>query len=301
MDSGHRQVRLHIRCFQNIYYFYICIFTKKRNTMYKFVLSILSCCIFPFAAAAQTYLTAENISYRDQGDRYAMSRCKLDVYYQQEKSGTPVVVWFHGGGLTVGEKFIPEELKNEGLTVVAANYRLLPQAELSECIDDAAAAVAWTFRHIADYGGDPRKIYVCGHSAGGYLTNMIGLDKKWLGKYGIDADSIAALAPFSGHAISHFAYREARRMKPTQPSIDEFAPLYYVRADAPPLIIISGDRELEMLGRYEETAYFWRMMKVNGHKETYIYELDGYDHGAMASPAFHILKNYIRQHTETRN
>lgn len=269
--------------------------------MYKFVLAILSCCIFPFAAAAQTYLTAENISYRDQGDRYAMSRCKLDVYYQQEKSGTPVVVWFHGGGLTGGEKFIPEELKNEDLTVVAANYRLLPQAELSECIDDAAAAVAWTCRHIADYGGDPRKIYVCGHSAGGYLTNMIGLDKKWLGKYGIDADSIAALAPFSGHAISHFAYREARRMKPTQPSIDEFAPLYYVRADAPPLIIISGDRELEMLGRYEETAYFWRMMKVNGHKETYIYELDGYDHGAMASPAFHILKNYIRQHTETRN
>ena len=269
--------------------------------MYKFVLAILSCCIFPFAAAAQTYLTAENISYRGQGDRYAMSRCKLDVYYQQEKSGTPVVVWFHGGGLTGGEKFIPEELKNEDLTVVAANYRLLPQAELSECIDDAAAAVAWTFRHIADYGGDPRKIYVCGHSAGGYLTNMIGLDKKWLGKYGIDADSIAALAPFSGHAISHFAYREARGMKPTQPSIDEFAPLYYVRADAPPLIIISGDRELEMLGRYEETAYFWRMMKVNGHKETYIYELDGYDHGAMASPAFHILKNYIRQHTETRN
>ena len=105
-------------------------------------------------------------------------------------------------------------------------------------------------------------------------------------------------APSSG-AIS--APPPVPNMNPTQPSIDEFAPLYYVRADAPPLIIISGDRELEMLGRYEETAYFWRMMKVNGHKETYIYELDGYDHGAMASPAFHILKNHIRQHTETRN
>ena len=249
------------------------------------------------------YAHIKDIPYvsQDETDPYKLERCKLDLYYPEDTEGFATLVWFHGGGLTGGEKFIPEELKNEGLTVVAANYRLLPQAELSECIDDAAAAVAWTFRHIADYGGDPRKIYVCGHSAGGYLTNMIGLDKKWLGKYGIDADSIAALAPFSGHAISHFAYREARRMKPTQPSIDEFAPLYYVRADAPPLIIISGDRELEMLGRYEETAYFWRMMKVNGHKETYIYELDGYDHGAMASPAFHILKNYIRQHTETRN
>ena len=84
-------------------------------------------------------------------------------------------------------------------------------------------------------------------------------------------------------------------MKETQPSIDEFAPLYYVRPDAPPLIIVSGDREMEMLGRYEENTYFWRMMKVAGHKETYIYELDGYDHGSMAAPAFHILKNHVRR------
>ena len=142
--------------------------------------------------------------------------------------------------------------------------------------------------------GDRRKIFVSGHSAGGYLTNMVGLDKKWLTKYRIDADAIAALIPFSGHAISHFAYRQAKGMKDTQPSIDEFAPLFYVRPDAPPLIIVSGDREMEMLGRYEENAYFWRMMKVAGHKNTYIYELDGYDHGSMAAPAFHILKNHVR-------
>ena len=67
----------------------------------------------------------------------------------------------------------------------------------------------------------------------------------------------------------------------------------FIRPDAPPLIIVSGDREMEMLGRYEENAYFWRMMKVAGHKNTYIYELDGYDHGSMAAPAFHILKNHV--------
>lgn len=269
--------------------------------MYKFILTILSCCIMPLAAGAQSYRTAENIPYRTGDDSYITERCRLDVYYRPDKSDSPVVVWFHGGGLTGGNKSIPKELKDSGLTVVAVNYRLMPQVELSECIDDAAAAVAWTFRHIAEYGGDPHEIYVCGHSAGGYLTNMIGLDKRWLRKYGIDADSIAALAPFSGHAISHFAYREAKGMKPTQPSIDEFAPLYYVRADAPPLIIVSGDRELEMLGRYEETAYFWRMMKVNGHRHTYLYELDGFDHGSMASPAFHILKTYIKKHADTKN
>lgn len=246
---------------------------------------------------AQDYRTESDIAYREQGNAYALERCKIDLYYPTKGKDYPTVVWFHGGGLTGGSRFIPEELKECGLAVVAVNYRLLPEASLSECIDDAAAAVAWTFKNIEKYGGSTKKIFVSGHSAGGYLTNMIGLDKKWLAHYGIDADSIAALVPFSGHAISHFAYREAKGMKPTQPGIDEFAPLFYVRPDAPPLIIVSGDREMELLGRYEETAYLWRMMKVNGHKETYLYELDGYDHGSMYVPAFHILKEHIKRIT----
>lgn len=242
-----------------------------------------------------SYCTIENMAYRTQGDSYSLERCKLDLYYPESTKDFVTIVWFHGGGLSSGEKFIPEQLQKAGYAVVAVNYRLLPKASLTDCLDDAAAAVAWTFKEIEKYGGNNRKIIVSGHSAGGYLTNMIGLDKKWLRKYNVDADSIAALIPFSGHAISHFAYRQSKGMKDTQPSIDEFAPLFYVRPDAPPLIIVSGDRELEMLGRYEENAYFWRMMKVSGHKETYLYELGGYDHGSMAAPAFHILKNHIKQ------
>lgn len=261
----------------------------------KVLLLLMVCCI-PVNLLAQEYAEALNIPYRDAGNEYALERCKLDFYYPQGEKDFVTVVWFHGGGLTGGSKSIPEELKRNKLAVIAVNYRLLPKATLSDCIDDAAAAVAWTFKHIGEYGGDVKKIVVAGHSAGGYLTNMIGLDKKWLKKYEIDADSIAALVPFSGHAISHFAYREAKGMKTSQPSIDEFAPLYYVRPDASPLIIISGDREMELLGRYEETAYLWRMMKVNGHKNVYLYELDGYDHGAMVNPGFHILKEYVKQH-----
>lgn len=241
------------------------------------------------------YMEEKDVPYRTTGDPYGLERCKLDIYYPENRKDFGTVVWFHGGGLSGGSKFIPEELKNCGLAVIAVNYRLLPKCSIKDCIDDAAVAVAWTFKTIEKYGGSRQRIFVSGHSAGGYLTNMIGLDKKWLQVYSIDADSIAALIPFSGHAISHFAYRESLGMKETQPSIDEFAPLYYVRPDAPPLIIVSGDREMEMLGRYEENAYFWRMMKVAGHKETYIYELDGYDHGSMATPAFHILKNHVRR------
>ena len=67
--------------------------------------------------------------------------------------------------------------------------------------------------------------------------------------------------------------------------MDRYAPLYYVDPDTPPLYLITGDRELEMLGRYEENAYLWRMMKVAGNPHTYLYEVDGFDHGGMAVPA----------------
>ncbi len=254
--------------------------------------------ILPAVGLCSGYKTEKNIPYQNGKGAYADKMCMLDIHYPVDTTGCPVVVWFHGGGLTGGSREIPRELKNQGLTVIGVEYRLLPQASLDECIDDAAAAVAWAFHNAEQYGGDPTKIFVAGHSAGGYLTNMVGLDKKWLAAYGIDADSIAALVPYSGHAISHFAYRKAKGMKDTQPSIDEYAPLYYVRSDAPPMIIISGDREMEMLGRYEETAYLWRMMKVNGHKETYLYELDGYNHGDMAIPGHHILKDHIKRLTK---
>lgn len=263
-----------------------------KNIYFLFFCLLLSQSI---SAQNDEYRELDDIHYRTSGDAYALERCILDLYYPVGITGFPTIVWFHGGGLSSGNKFIPEELKNSGMAVVAVNYRLLPKVRLDDCINDAAAATAWVFKEIEKYGGDVHKIFVSGHSAGGYLTNMIGLDKKWLKEYQINSDSIAALIPFSGHAISHFAYRQSKGMKDTQPSIDEFAPLFYVRPDAPPLIIVSGDREMEMLGRYEENAYFWRMMKVVGHKETYIYELDGYDHGSMASPAFHILKNHVKK------
>jgi hypothetical protein len=127
---------------------------------------------------------------------------------------------------------------------------------------------------------------------------MIGLDKRWLARHGIDADTIAALVPFSGHAITHFTIREERGILSQRPIVDEFAPLFHVRSDAPPLILITGDRNLELLGRYEENAYFMRMMKVAGHTQTVLHELQGFDHGSMAEPAYALLLNAIRRIAE---
>ena len=69
----------------------------------------------------------------------------MDLYYPEQIKDFPVIVWFHGGGLSSGNKFVPEELKESGLGVVSVNYRLLPKGTLADCIDDAAAATAWVF------------------------------------------------------------------------------------------------------------------------------------------------------------
>jgi dienelactone hydrolase len=245
------------------------------------------------------YSINENISYRtadeEKQNEYIAERCKLDIYYPADKKDYTTVVWFHGGGITSGNKHIPEKLMKQEIAVVAVNYRLSPGAKCPAYIEDAAAAVAWTFKNIEKYGGNPKKIVVSGHSAGGYLASMVGLDKKWLAKYEIDANQIAMLVPFSGHCITHMTIRKERGIPDTQPVVDEFAPLYHVRADAPPLILISGDREREMLGRYEENAYMMRMMKVAGHTKTKPYELDSFDHGGMASPAYEILLSEIKK------
>lgn len=240
-------------------------------------------------------VTTSNIQYKNGKDTYIKERCKLDICYDKSKKNSPVVVWYHGGGLTSGQKEIPGLLKKQGFVVVGVNYRLLPKVKIDECLDDCSAALAWVFQNISQYGGDAKKIFVSGHSAGGYITTMLGLDKTWLSRYGVDANNIAGLIPFSGQMISHFAYRKMNGIDNLQPTIDKYAPLYHVRKDAAPLVLITGDRNIELFGRYEENAYMWRMMNLVGRPDTQLYELGGYGHGAMAQPAFHILIQTIHK------
>lgn len=244
------------------------------------------------------YQTQSNVPYYDaarvQSDAYIQERCVLDIYYPAAQENFPTLVYFHGGGLTGGNKHIPEGLKEKEIAVVTVNYRLYPKIKAPVYIEDAAAAVAWTFKNITSYGGDPSQIYISGHSAGGYLASMVGLDKKWLKQHEIDANQIAGLLPLSGHTITHFTVRKERGIDGKQPIVDELAPLYHVRADAPPLLLITGDRELELLGRYEENAYMMRMMKIAGHKQTHILELDGYGHN-MVAPAIPLVVRKLKE------
>jgi acetyl esterase/lipase len=247
-------------------------------------------------AAQSEYKIKEDIPYRENTqalDEYQQERCLLDIHYPSSK-GFATIIWFHGGGLTSGEKSFPKALQNKGHAIVAVNYRLSPKVKVTECLDDAAAAVAWVMKNIRGFGGDRKRIFISGHSAGGYLTSMIGLDSSWLKRHQEDANDIAGLIPYSGHAITHFTVRKERGIAATRPIVDELAPLFHVRKDAPPILLITGDREKELLGRYEENAYLFRMLKISGHQDVTLFEIDGYGHG-MTDPAHPLLLKFVKR------
>jgi acetyl esterase/lipase len=247
-------------------------------------------------ATAPSYELKSNVLYRsgEELSPYMQERCRLDVYYPTGTKDFATLVFFHGGGLTGGDRFTPAELRDKGFAIVAVSYRLAPRVKASECIEDAAAAVAWTFKHIDDFGGDRARIFISGHSAGAYLTLMLGLDKRWLAAHQIDANDIAGLISLSSQTITHMQVRAERGIPATQPVVDELAPLYHLRKDAPPILLITGDRERELNGRYEENAYFWRMLKLAGHTRSHLIELDGFDHSQMSVPAYPLVIRFIR-------
>ena len=260
--------------------------------------ALLLCLLFALNTSSQDYDFIQDIQYQsDSNDPYLVERSKLDIYYPKNIEKFPTVIFFHGGGLRAGNKNIPQFLKEKKIAVVAPNYRLSPKVKAPKYIEDAAASVAWVFNNIEKYGGDKNLIFVSGNSAGGYLTSLIGLDKKYLAKHNIDANDIAGLIPVTGHAITHFTVRDEMGIDALKPIIDDFAPLYHVRSDAPPILLLTGNRELELLGRYEENAYLMRMLKLSGHKEVEHLEFDGYGHG-ISIPAMPVLLRKVNQLTE---
>lgn len=119
---------IYLVCFRYSIYFYLknCVMKKS------LILVLLVFYIYPlFAQQELRYNTVYDIPYYESStDSYINERCKIDIYYSENTSDFPTVVWFHGGGLSGGEKFIPQELKDNGLAVVAVNYRLLPHVNL---------------------------------------------------------------------------------------------------------------------------------------------------------------------------
>jgi len=233
-----------------------------------------------------------DIAYKSSSSltEYEKTRCKLDLYLPATGQNFPVLVWFHGGALKGGSKDgakpIAERFAHAGVAVVAANYRLSPKATYPAYLDDSAAAVAWVVAHAAEQHFDPSRIFVSGHSAGGYLAYMIGLDDRWLKPYGLKPSAIAGLIPISGQTMTHYTVREERGITDHNViSADEAAPINHLHKDTPPMLILYADKD--MAARREENRYLAAVLRATG--DTHVQELQINDrtHGSIAGDIAH--------------
>lgn len=131
------------------------------------------------------------------------ARQKIDVYQPNPPvPDAPVVVFFYGGSWTTGERadylFAGEALASRGIVTLVADYRLSPEARYPVFLQDSALAVKWAADNAQRFGGDPRKLYVMGHSAGGYNAAMVALDPRWLGAVGMRPGQLAGFIGIAG-------------------------------------------------------------------------------------------------------
>ncbi len=129
----------------------------------------------------------------------------LDVYTPEaggDDGALPVVFWIHGGGWQTGSKEDvarkPKSLTERGFVFVSTNYRLLPDVEMDELTRDVARALGWVRKHIAEYGGDPNRIFVGGHSAGAQLAALLCVDQRYLEEEGVPFEALLGCIPVDG-------------------------------------------------------------------------------------------------------
>jgi arylformamidase len=144
-------------------------------------------------------LTAD-VRYLEDGHK----RHVLDIYTPEKTNDErlPVMFWIHGGGWQVGDKsdvaLKPKVLTERGFVFVSTNYRLLPDVTMDVLTRDVAASLGWVHRNIANYGGDPQRIFVGGHSAGAQLAALICTDDRYMKDQNVPFDALSGCVPVDG-------------------------------------------------------------------------------------------------------
>ena len=200
-----------------------------------------------------TYRAERDVAYGD------LARQRLDVYVpanppaspSNAATGTPVVVFFYGGGWTSGARgdylFVGEAFASRGYITVIADYRLHPEVRYPDFLDDCARAVAWAVRNAARLGGDPRRIYLAGHSAGAYNAAMLAYAPEYLERAGVAHDSVRAFIGMAGPYDFRPLTRDATRTLFGYPDTpDATQPIHRIQRDGrrlPPALLLTATND----------------------------------------------------------
>lgn len=256
--------------------------TKHKNAYQEFQARFIK---------ADKYILKEDLFYKTDKNltEYEKKRCFLDLYLPAGQKDFPVMVWFYAGSLQRGSRkdtYTQDMAKlfaHKGLAVAVVDYRLSPKVKYPEYIKDAAASVKWVKEYIKKYNANPEQVFIAGHSAGAYLTLMLGLDRLYLENEGIKIDDIAGLIPLSGQTFTHYAIREERGIPdPKQtPIIDEAGPCYHSKSSGPPILLICGDKDGE--DRKKENQYLQALLHKKGYENVEYLEAPDRTHFELVS------------------
>jgi acetyl esterase/lipase len=163
-----------------------------------FSVFLFACLLVPAPIMAQLQPVQRDLPYAEP----AHERQVLDIYAPPGAKNLPVVFWIHGGGWQTGDKssvqLKPQAFIDKGFVFVATNYRLLPHVDMGTIIRDVAKSLGWVHRNIANHGGDPRRLFVMGHSAGAQLAALVCIDDRYLKAESVSFEVLKGCVPVDG-------------------------------------------------------------------------------------------------------
>ncbi len=242
----------------------------------------------------------KNIPYKaTNAPGFSAEKNVLDVYRPNKKSDKPypVVVFIHGGNWNSGSKniywFIGRRLAKQGVVAVIISYRLAPNVQVPAMAEDCAQAVSWTSQHIAEYGGDPNRIYVMGHSAGGGLAAMLATDNSLFTKLGLPKNPVKGAILDDPAGINMYDYLKKMEFPTDKQYLISFgkeaegwrsmSPFYSVQTGAPPMLLYTGEKTYPSI--ISGTKALHEKLQAVGTKSQYTV-IPGKEHVPMVKQLF---------------
>lgn len=205
----------------------------------------------------------------------AAPRDKIDFYRPDHGRRLPVIVFFYGGSWQWGHRrdyrFMAALFARLGFLVAVPDYRLYPDVKFPDFLRDCAAATAFVIRHAADYGGNPREVFLVGHSAGAYNAVMLGLNPEYLKEQGLGPDRLTGVAGLSGpYDFLPLRAADIKAIFSSASDMTTTQPVTFARQHAPPLFLCHGGADTTVLPR-NMTMLAARIRAQGGVVETKIY------------------------------
>lgn len=213
-------------------------------------------------------------------------RLKLDIYQPVTSTATKkpaTVIFFYGGGWEAGEKadykFVAEALTSQGIIVVIPDYRVFPEVIFPEFIDDAATSVAWTKKHIAEFGGDPEQLFIAGHSAGAHIAAMLSVNPVYLQQVGLQPRQLRGMIGLAGpYDFLPLKSKTLKQIFGDEASQWQSQPVNFVGEGHPPTLLLVGNNDRTVLPR-NSYRLADKLKKYDNSVE--LVEFNDYGHVAM--------------------